>query len=104
MTKYIYCFIRKDLPIVHQIIQLAHAAHLAGNGEDALEEAPNLVLFEVNSENELKEAAEHLLKNKISYQMFKEDEPVLEYTAICTQIVTQPHQRAIFKDFKLYRD
>jgi hypothetical protein len=100
---YIYCFIRKDLPVVQQIIQVGHACHLAGHTDKNFTDIPNLVLFEVEDEEELTRASSKIDKAGIGFVEFFEPDMDDEWTAICTEIVSSHEQRKAFRGFKLYK-
>lgn len=102
MTKYIYCFIRKDLPLVHHIIQIGHVCHEAGQREK-LDEPPNMCLLEVENELALLEAAMTLRKAGIKFELFQEDSFDNEFTAICTLSVETKEEREVFKKYKTYK-
>jgi hypothetical protein len=109
-NSYIYCFIRKDLPVVHQLIQVGHACHEAGkwfeepNPKMELDEPANMVLFEVENEEELIKASNWLYFWEIEYIEFKESDMNNEFTSICTQIIDTEEKRNLFRGFKLYND
>lgn len=100
-NKYIYCFIRKDLPIHQQIIQTAHACFDQGTKEET-QTPPNLVLFQVKDQKELLKVKDYLNKHKFFYSMFLEPDFGDEYTSICTEIIKSEEDRAFFENFKLY--
>lgn len=101
-NSYIYCFIRKDLPIVQQIIQVGHACHEAGM-QEGLRNTPNIVLFEVQDHKELLKVSDYLFFNNIHFEKFIEPDINSESTAICTEIIRNSSMREIFKDFTLYK-
>jgi hypothetical protein len=100
---YIYCFIRKDLPVVHQLIQLGHACHCAGRNRE-IGVIPNLVLFEVKDENALHRITFDLDEHRIDHSLFREPDMNYELTAICTEIIDSEEKRDFFRGFNLYRD
>ena len=102
-TKYIYCFIRKDISEVQRIIQCAHAAYAAGQAFGAGEIPPSICLFEVANELELMKALIHLRKHGIQYQVFHEDYFPIGLNSIVTAPISDEAQRAVFADFKSYR-
>jgi hypothetical protein len=101
--EYIYCFIRKDLSPVQQIIQLAHATFEVGTIDKTTGQPPNIVLFEVENEIKLLEAHNWINKHKIQCILF--DEPDLEgqFTAIATTPVSTKQERQVFEKFNLYK-
>lgn len=109
-TPFIYCFIRKDLPKVQQIIQMSHAcyesavANTIRDYQTGIELTPCICLFEVSDELELLRVTEYLRDNEIRYSCFEEPDFGHEYTAICTEIIRTDQKRTLFRNFKLYRD
>ncbi len=110
MASYIYCWIRKDLPKVQQIIQMSHACY-EGAVADTIskissglpESTPNMCLFEVKDENELISVSNYLNSVKIKYSMFEEPDFGHEFTSICSEIIETEEKRELFQDFKLYK-
>jgi len=90
---YVYWFIRKDLPVVHQIIQMGHAAFDAGADsqafgfikEDLEYASPNACLFEVQSESELANISKQLHKLGIWHRIFNEPDHQRGFTSIATR-------------------
>jgi hypothetical protein len=99
-TPYTYLFIRKDLPMVQQIIQTAHAIHQMGTkqGDKTI---PHATLIGVDDKHELLELAAYLKDQKIKYEMFFEPD-IDEYTAIATYPL-KGHQRDPLQGFELLR-
>jgi hypothetical protein len=96
-TPYTYLFIRKDLSIPQQLVQIAHAAHQAGHKFGA---HSHMCVFEVAGEHKLLDAATFLEEQDIPYQMFHETD-IGEHTAICTTPITGA-RRTPMRKFKMY--
>lgn len=107
--RYIYCFIRLDLPVVQQIVQTAHAADRMALRQENYDPPANLILFQVKDYVELMAVSHFLTKNMIDHEMFYEPDPprgatgtgVTGYTAIATEPLIG-EQRQIMRRFTLY--
>ena len=103
-TRYYYCWIRKDIPFVCQLIQLSHASLEIGLDSNRVGVAPyHLCLFEVADERELKKVRRKLQK-EIPDQFTCFYEP--DWPKGFTSIATRPFSgaaRNIFKGYTLYR-
>jgi hypothetical protein len=102
MEYYTYCFIRKDLPLVQQIIQMGHANYKAAHYMEYAEN-PNIVLFEVESQEELMEIRTFLSRNKLDHVMFFDDISSIKYSSIVVEPICDLKIRELFKDFRLYQ-
>ena len=100
---FIYCFIRKDISYVQQIIQLAHAAYQAGKSFSEIPGVPHICLFEVADTKELKQAWRFLTDERISFEMFFEPDNKMGYSSIVTTPISDMDQRAKFNQFRLYK-
>ena len=99
MTPYTYLFIRKDLSMAQQLVQIAHAAHDAGF---RFGDHSHMCVFELRGEEKLHDAASYLDTKGIPYQMFHETD-IGQHTAICTTPLHGDARKAMRK-FKMYRD
>lgn len=100
-TPYMYAFVRKDLPAVQQIIQVAHAVDELRRDVNHHTDVSHLILFEVANERELHYVHDFLDKQGVTNHMFYEPD-VQQFTAIATeQLVGE--QRALMSGFKMYR-
>lgn len=109
MTEYLYCFIRKDLLTVHQIIQLAHCAFEAGKSFGADRPHPHICLLEVKDLAEYRKAYQFVSDLGIEFESFFEPDTKngkakfpIGYSAIMTQPISDPELRDQFKRFKMY--
>ena len=98
-TPYTYLFIRKDLSIPQQLVQIAHAAHDAGF---KFGDHSHMCVFEISGEEKLLDAASYLDDHSIPYQMFHETD-IGQHTAICTTPLCGDARKALRK-FKMYRE
>lgn len=98
-TPYTYLFIRKDLSIPQQLVQIAHAAHDAGF---KFGDHSHMCVFEIDGEDKLLHAASYLAEKDIPYQMFHETD-IGQHTAICTTPLRGEPRKALRK-FKMYRE
>jgi 7-keto-8-aminopelargonate synthetase-like enzyme len=95
VTKYIYLFVRADLLVPQQIIQVAHAV----DNLNATPKNSHMVLFTVKNEHALMMAAEYLLEEGIHHVMFNEPD-IDAYTAIATQALSGD-ERKLTRKFKM---
>lgn len=105
-TKYIYHFIRKDIPVVAQIIQMGHAIDRIALRQEYYEDCAHTVLFEVPDEKTLEGIARYLESRGLSendFIMFHDNAWPLGNNAIATRPFVG-EERAIFAEFNLYRD
>lgn len=99
---YTYTFIRKDLPIQHQMVQACHSALEAGNMFDQPDNVSNLILIGAKNKAHLYEIAEFLEFNNIKYYMFFEPDNNMGHSSLTTEPLTQDQKRILSK-FKLWR-
>ena len=102
--KYVYIFVRQDLPVVHQIVQTNHASwQMSSRYGD--ESVPNIVLIGVADVTELHMACRLLLENQIPHWRWSEPEEDLGFgfTAIATAPIAGA-QRACLVHFKTWKE
>jgi len=87
-------FIRKDLPIVQQLVQVGHVCYEAGNKFNASDNT-HLVLFQINSEKELLNIEEKLLLKGILTHKFFEPDNDYGFTSLCTEPISGSKRRKI---------
>lgn len=102
MSEYVYCFIRTDLSVTQQIIQMSHCTFEVGTLDKTFGQPPNIVLFEVENEIKLLEAHNWVTKHKIDCVLFDEPDMEGQFTALATKPIKTKEERAIFRKFKLY--
>lgn len=103
-THYIYAFVRKDIPLANQIVQVGHACHEAGTKYG--KKKPHLVLLEVRDEHDLMGVSNHAKKHGIKFEIFHEPDLIEDrvggYTAMCTEPI-KGKRREAFKDCVLWK-
>lgn len=105
---YCYVFVRTDIPLADQMVQIGHVCHRAGveYGEDVA--LASIVLVGVRNLDALCDAMAHLDRNMIAMVFVKESDPVepggepMGITAACTEPL-DPGQRAGLRRFECYR-
>ncbi len=100
---YVYVFVRKDIPIEHQIVQSCHAALEVGLKYPYVSKDPSsLILIGVKNQNKLESAIAYLNSTGIKTEMFFE--PSWDYgnTAFATEALTED-QRIHLKRFQLWK-
>jgi hypothetical protein len=100
---FIYCFIRKDISIAQQIIQLTHAGYDAGTRWGGASVPPHICLFEVEDGIALIAAMKFVRKHKIKYEMFYEPDYPMGFNALITEPLLQDDYSDLFSEFKMYR-
>lgn len=115
--KYVYVWVRKDIPQPYQIIQAGHALHEMGMDTERPREYDesdptcppmdypvHIVLFGVKNEKELLEASRYLNENAIKHHTFYEPDFETGFTAIATELVsnTDEERRALFSKYRMY--
>lgn len=96
MPTWLYAFVRTDIPVTHQAVQLGHAVYEASCGKPH----PSFVFLAVDNKEELEEAI-------FEFWEFKTDlfyESYLDWglTAFAINGITQEN-RHLFKEYKLWK-
>jgi len=106
--RYVYGFVRRDIPLVNQIVQFGHAAYEHALNLQPFEdkEPSSFVLFEVKDEMELVSVERYLSQNiPNEYSIFYEDYFPKGYTSLITSpFDSDDPKRLLFKKFLLYRE
>lgn len=100
--KYIYVFVRKDLPIEQILVQSSHAAYEAGLAFDNQSKLITSVLvIGVKNKSALEKA---YLQLSSSIELVKFEEPSWDYgfTAFATQPISN-EQRILLKKYQLFK-
>ena len=107
LKKYIYVLVRKDLPLEDQIVQVGHACFESGMHFG--KEGTHLILFQIETQKELKNWSETLKEHSINFTMFFEPDSIFDndiesmgYTAICTEPLSGK-RRQLFKNCLLWK-
>jgi hypothetical protein len=107
---YIYVWVRRDIPLVQQIIQVGHACYDAGyskgwdnyadvmNGAMLGYRSPHMCLLQVPDQEALITVSNHLKFIGITYDMFCESDNNMGFSAICTE----PIKGEVRNAFRLY--
>jgi len=98
---YTYVIVRKDIPLLHQVVQAGHAAHEAGKRFGTTDKINNLIYLQVNDKQELIHAMEHLEMNNVSVNAYFEPDYRFGLTAIATQYISDT-SRKFLKKFSLW--
>ena len=99
---YNYVFVRKDIPIADQIVQVGHVCLEAGTRFGRSKEpSPYMVLLEVADVRHLQQTKEFLKDSGISFEIFFEPDNNMGETAICTEYLDSQAKK-IFKKYKLW--
>jgi hypothetical protein len=60
-------------------------------------------LFVVSRKEDLYQIASHLEANDIRFKLFYEPDDDMGETALCTEPITDPERRKLFRRYKLWR-
>lgn len=102
-TPFVYIFVRKDLPRIHQTIQASHAAHEAGIEFGKIDgQQSHFCIFGVKDEEQLMAAAWQIEQNEIKHSIFHEPDFDMGYTALATEPIAG-EKRLLFKNYSLLR-
>ena len=101
MYKYIYVFVRQDLSLPQQLVQVGHACQESGAAYGCPEEC-RLVLIGVADEDALLLINSYLKMENIENVMFYEPDYDMGYTCVCTRPV-EGDERKLFARFETYK-
>lgn len=99
---YTYTFVRRDLPIQHQLVQACHSALEAGSEFKEAGKIPNLILLDAKDTGHLYEISSFLKKNKIRHHMFYEPDNDMGYSSITTEPLDAEKKKCL-SNFKMWR-
>ena len=97
---YVYIFVRRDIPVANQIVQVGHVCYEAGLNFNAKQDT-YMVLCQVDSEEDLLEIELRLNDANVETHKFYEPDDDLGYTALCSRPVNKK-ERKIFRKYKLW--
>ncbi len=100
LKSYCYSFIRTDIPLADQGVQLAHATLEAGK-YFSHPDGVHLVVLAVKNKKKLLKVAEKLT-GKVQFRMFHESDDDMHETAIATEAV-YGETRALFMNYQLWK-
>jgi len=99
---YTYTFIRRDLPIQHQLVQACHSALEAGAEFKIPDIISNLILLDAEDKDHLSDIARFLDDHDIRYHMFFEPDNGMGYSSITTEPLTR-NRKKLLSNFKMWR-
>ena len=95
-------FVRTDIPLADQMVQVAHACLEAGFKYQRPSEMVNMVVLSVDTENHLLSSIERLGLRGIQCVVFLEPDDHMGFTAACTEPLTAAYRHE-FRSFPLWR-
>lgn len=98
--EYTYCFIRTDIPLAKQVVQIGHIMDACG-AKFGHYRHRNLVVLGVANEDELCYAFNTCLVNKIDFTTFYESDGQKGMFGLATEPVSKA-DREPFREFKLW--
>jgi hypothetical protein len=102
MDKFLYVFVRTDMPVENQIVQVAHACYDAGQRFKTDEYSHTLILLAVPDEAALLKAYAKIRSKNIDLELFFEPDYPFGYNAACTAPISAL-QRRHFSQYFLWR-
>lgn len=99
---YAYTFIRRDLPIQHQLVQACHSALEAGSEFKKAGNIPNLILLDAKNEEHLNEIGAYLDTHEIRHHKFYEPDNDVGYSSITTEPLCAVKKKKL-SNFKMWR-
>lgn len=98
MPTWLYAFVRTDIPVIHQAVQLGHAVYEASCDE----RHPSFVFLAVDNEEQLQKAMSRAFYNGIDIYPFYESYLDWGLTAFAINGITKEN-RHLFKEYKLWK-
>jgi hypothetical protein len=98
---YCYVFVRIDIPLADQGVQIAHVALEAGKHFQH-PSGVRLVLLRVKNHSELMRISKYLLQHDVEHRMFYEPDDAMCETAIATEDIYSD-RRELFRKFQLWQ-
>lgn len=99
---YAYTFIRRDIPIQHQLVQACHSAMEAGSEFKAAGDIPHLILLDAKDAEHLEEISRFLKVHGIRHHKFFEPDNDMGYSSITTEPL-DVEQKKRLSNFKMWR-
>ena len=98
---YIYVFVRQDIAVADQMVQVGHVCYESGLRFKA-DPHTYLVLCAVANEEELLAVEEHLGCHNIESHKFHEPDDNMGFTTLCSAPVSGEH-RKLFRKYRLWK-
>ena len=99
---YTYVFIRKDIPLHQQLVQVGHAALEAGFRFPQPDQTSSLIVLEVPDKQSLLSIQDRLTSKAIEHYTFFEPDFDMGESAICTTPILRKNDRYWFRQFPLW--
>lgn len=101
--RYIYVFVRKDLPYSQVVVQSCHATLEATRKFVKDDARYKIICFGIRSLPKLEKVIQELVAHQIDYAVFSEPDLGWEKTAVATQPLNDV-QRAVLARYKLLQE
>jgi len=99
--RYIYVFLRKDIPLADQQVANTHATyHMALGRHD--NSVPNVVVIEIADEIQMNKVGNKVTNGGLTAFVWQDPDKEDGITAIVTEPL-EDKNRAIFKNYRLYK-
>lgn len=103
LKPYTYLFVRQDLSTVQQFVQSNHASIKAGEEFGNGISRSNMVLIGVPDKKGLHQVMDIMGRNDIPFIEFYEPDYEEGLTSICSNVLFDQKQRAVFKSYDLWQ-
>lgn len=101
---YVYAFVRQDLSVAQQLVQLGHVMRRRGMLSMQEEGIPALVVIGMPHELAMHKVATKLTDANIGYNKFIDpDQPQIGMTAISTRPVS-PAEKEVLKNYRMWNE
>jgi hypothetical protein len=97
-----YVLVRRDIPLVDQIVQVGHACLEAGRAFEQPSNG-NMVVLSVKTEEQLLRTVATTEQAGLKWALFYEPDDQMGHTAACSAPVAGPDARRLFRKFELWR-
>lgn len=93
--RYIYVFVRQDIPLAQQMVDVAHAAYHTGNDVDDFSGKPSLIVIGVPDEKRLTKALGKLNAARLISYTWIDPDNAFGPTAIATYPITREEKQPL---------
>jgi hypothetical protein len=100
--KWLYVFVRTDLPVSQIVVQTAHATYEAGQAfANKCRQHPSFVVLGVKNKEDLEEALKFVSNNNLDFVKFFETTNDQGFTSFAVEPVEE-HFKMLFQKFSLF--
>lgn len=100
--KYIYVFVRQDIPLPQQLVHACHAAYHIASGQPKLQGMPSLVVIGVPHPRSLGKVVRKMAEHQIWHYLWTDPDTDYGPTALATYPLTV-EQKTAMVDYRLWK-